>query len=62
MSLRFHGNNEGLRLSSSDIGKTSDSPSFPCSTNILDLAIQMENFRKPNFELVADILYWMVKL
>ena len=23
---------------------------------------QMENFRKPNFELVADILYWMVKL
>jgi clusterin-associated protein 1 len=22
----------------------------------------MENFRKPNFELVADILYWMVKL
>lgn len=24
--------------------------------------ISMENFRKPNFELVADILYWMVKL
>ena len=23
---------------------------------------KMENFRKPNFELVADILYWMVKL
>lgn len=23
---------------------------------------QMENFRKPNFELVADLLYWMVKL
>lgn len=22
----------------------------------------MENFRKPNFELVADILYWMIKL
>lgn len=22
----------------------------------------MDNFRKPNFELVADILYWMVKL
>lgn len=22
----------------------------------------MENFRKPNFELVADLLYWMVKL
>ena len=22
----------------------------------------MENFRQPNFELVADILYWMVKL
>eukprot|EP01038_Epipyxis_sp_PR26KG_P006134 gene6134-8458_t len=24
--------------------------------------ISMENFRRPNFELVADILYWMVKL
>jgi clusterin-associated protein 1 len=24
--------------------------------------ISMENFRKPNFELVADILFWMVKL
>jgi clusterin-associated protein 1 len=24
--------------------------------------ISMDNFRKPNFELVADILYWMVKL
>jgi len=24
--------------------------------------ISMENFRKPNFELIADILYWMVKL
>lgn len=24
--------------------------------------ISMENFRSPNFELVADILYWMVKL
>lgn len=24
--------------------------------------ISMENFRKPNFELVADILYWMVKI
>lgn len=24
--------------------------------------ISMENFRNPNFELVADILYWMVKL
>jgi len=24
--------------------------------------ISMENFRTPNFELVADILYWMVKL
>ncbi len=24
--------------------------------------ISMENFRQPNFELVADILYWMVKL
>jgi clusterin-associated protein 1 len=22
----------------------------------------MENFRTPNFELVADVLYWMVKL
>ena len=22
----------------------------------------MENFRKPNFELVVDILFWMVKL
>ena len=22
----------------------------------------MDNFRKPNFELVADILFWMVKL
>ena len=22
----------------------------------------MENFRRPNFELVADILYWMTKL
>ena len=22
----------------------------------------MENFRGPNFELVADVLYWMVKL
>jgi clusterin-associated protein 1 len=21
--------------------------------------ISMENFRKPNFELVADILYWL---
>lgn len=26
------------------------------------LSLQMENFRTPNFELVADILYWMVKL
>jgi len=24
--------------------------------------ISMENFRKPNFELVADILYWMAKM
>ena len=24
--------------------------------------ISMENFRRPNFELVADILFWMVKL
>jgi clusterin-associated protein 1 len=24
--------------------------------------ISLENFRKPNFELVADVLYWMVKL
>mmetsp|Transcript_23699 Transcript_23699/g.40330 ORF Transcript_23699/g.40330 Transcript_23699/m.40330 type:complete len:180 (-) Transcript_23699:1070-1609(-) len=24
--------------------------------------ISVENFRKPNFELIADILYWMVKL
>ena len=24
--------------------------------------ISMDNFRLPNFELVADILYWMVKL
>lgn len=24
--------------------------------------ISMENFRKPNFELVADILFWMVRL
>lgn len=24
--------------------------------------LSLENFRKPNFELVADILYWMVKL
>ena len=24
--------------------------------------ISMENFRKPNFELVADILYWMVNI
>jgi len=24
--------------------------------------ISMENFRSPNFELVADVLYWMVKL
>lgn len=24
--------------------------------------ISMENFRRPNFDLVADILYWMVKL
>jgi clusterin-associated protein 1 len=24
--------------------------------------ISLENFRKPNFELVADLLYWMVKL
>jgi len=24
--------------------------------------ISMENFRRPNFELVADILYWMVKM
>lgn len=26
------------------------------------VVVQMENFRKPNFELVADILFWMVKL
>lgn len=24
--------------------------------------ISLENFRRPNFELVADILYWMVRL
>ena len=24
--------------------------------------ISLENFRRPNFELVADILYWMTKL
>ena len=23
--------------------------------------ISVENFRSPNFELVADVLYWMVK-
>lgn len=23
--------------------------------------VSMENFRKPNFELVSDMLYWMVK-
>jgi clusterin-associated protein 1 len=23
--------------------------------------ISMDNFRTPNFELVADILYWLVK-
>ena len=26
------------------------------------LESSMDNFRKPNFELVADILFWMVKL
>jgi hypothetical protein len=43
------------------------SPMSSVPQNLFDLLKyylfrQMENFRSPNFELVADILYWMVKL
>ena len=31
-----------------------------CNTVLTTIEIKVENFRTPNFALVADILYWLV--
>ncbi len=33
---------------------------FPCAVTFILFNLQMENFRTPNFPLVADALYWLV--
>lgn len=61
LRYRFHRDYAHSRLSSSDFGEFV--LGFYYSMEFINFNIlKMENFRKPNFELVADVLYWMVKL